>query len=240
VVFRTHQEREALGEVRKKCGNRAKGYKAASRNALAAFVTLMDSRAGGFNEGCRNNAAMIYATLLRRNCESHADARRAILEMAKQCTPPLSVSSCDSTIKGVYKQKHMKHMSYHTMADLLDVAPAEAELICQVIGRAFPPAGRFGEWVPVTTQTGGEKRDAKRANRRAEIKAIIREHEAQALTPSYRAMAALLYERGIETSYATVMADYKALGIVSDGSANLRHISVARSQQPALALSSAC
>jgi hypothetical protein len=237
VVFRTPQEREALGEARKKCGNRSKGWQAAARNALTAFVTLKDCRGGGFDDGRRHRAAMIYATLLHRNCESRDDARKALQEMAAQCRPPLSVSECEATIKGVYKHKRgqLKN-SYHGMADILDVAPAEAELISQLIGRPFPPAARFGEWTLVTTQTGGEKRDTKRDTRRAEIRAIMREHEAQARTPSYRAMKALLYQRGIEASHVTVKADYEALGIVSDGSANLFHISAARSQQPALAL----
>ena len=242
-VSRSPREREALGEARKECGNRSKGWHAAARNTLAAFATLKDWRGGGFDKGHRNYAAMIFATLLHRNGESRADARKALLEMAEHCRPTLSASECAATIKSVYRQPRGKNKtSYHGMADALDVVPEEAEAISQQIGRPFPAAAHFGVWVPVTTQAGGEKRSTKQLNRWEEIRAIIREHETQGVIviPSYRAMKALLYKRGIEASHVTIKADYKALGIVSDGRANLSCICATRSQQPALAFSAAC
>lgn len=238
VVVRSTQEREALGEVEKKCGNRSKAWKAAARNTLAAFVTLKDGRGGGFDEGCRNRAAMLYATLLHRNGESRADAHRAVLEMAAQCRRPLSKSECESAIKNVYKHKRGKFKTnYHHMADTFDVSPHEAEIISQAIGKPFPPASRFGEWKPATTQSGREK---KQANRQQEIRTIVRDIEVLGATPSYRAMKGLLFARGIDASHVTIKADYKALGIISSGTANLSRISAARSQQPDLALSAAC
>lgn len=241
AIFRSPQEREALREARKTCGNRSKGWLAAGLNTLAAFATLKDCRGGGFDKGHRNGAAMIYATLLHRNRASRADARNALVEMAAQCRPPLSVCECEAQIKGVYKHSRGKHKtSYHGMADRFNIAPEEAEVISQVIGRPFPPADHFGGGAPVTTQARGEKRTTKQLNRREEIVVIIQEYAAEGVTPSYRAMKTLLYERGIEASHVTIKADYEALGIVSDGKANLFCISVARSQQPALALSATC
>ena len=238
VVFRPPQEREALMEARKKCGNRSKGWLAAARNSLAAFVTLMDLRGGGFDEGRRNHAAFVYTRLLHRNSVSRADTRKALAEMAAQCRPPLIVSACDATIRGVYKYPRGKcKISYHIMADTLDIIPEEAEAISQVIGRPFPAAVRFGKLEPMTTQTGGETRVTKQVNRRERIMAII---QAKRVIPSYRAMKTLLYDLGIETSHITIKADYEALGLVSDGRANRCNISATRSQQPVLPLSAAC
>ena len=87
AVSRSPQEREALGEARKKCGDKRKGWKAAALNGLAAFATLKDFRGGGFDEGHRHHAAMIYATQLCKNGVTRDDAGKALVEMAQQCAP---------------------------------------------------------------------------------------------------------------------------------------------------------
>jgi hypothetical protein len=60
-------------------------------------------------------------------------------------------------------------LEYKTMAEWLDVTPAEAEVVSQVLygkcqpgdRRFFPAAQRFGQLEPVTTVTGEKTRRTK-------------------------------------------------------------------------------
>src|ERR1035437_4434853 len=116
-------------------GNRARGHLKAKRNKLAAFNTLVALRAGGFPKGQRNNAARIYAMLLRQNGVQRRDAHLELEQMASDCTPPLPSGEVAAAIKTGYKPQ-MRKLSYHRMADLLQVTPNEAEIVTQAIGKA--------------------------------------------------------------------------------------------------------
>ena len=226
---RLQEETAALAAPRKKCGNRSKGWKAAKQNALAAFCTVRDIRGGGFNDGCRNQAALVYAMLLRSNGVSLDDARRAIDRMGAQCKPPLSDCECWGAIKSGFKPS-MKKVSYQRMADWFDVRPEEAEIVSQRIGKPFPAAGHFGSYAAATNLAGEEKRATKQSTRRREIRAII-ENERAREPPSFRAMQGLLCNRGIQASHVTIRADYQALGLVTTATANIREIVRAENSQ---------
>jgi hypothetical protein len=207
------QETSALAEPRLKVGKRSTGYRAANRNKLAAFITLKDLRAGGFAEGCRNYAALIYAACLKWNGVSRGHATVALAAMADQCTPTLSSGECASAVKSAYK-KSMKKMSYQWIANVLRVNPEEAAVISGEIGKPFPSANVFGSDVAIGAVSIGENRETKRVLRRLEIQRIV---ETVGSVPPGRAMQAELIALGIEVGHVTVMTDYKALGLKSSG-----------------------
>jgi hypothetical protein len=157
--------------------------------------------------GCRNFAAFVYASSLRATGVTRKDAIQNLTAMAALCRPPLSGPACEGAVKSAWRQRSFK-LGYHRMADSLKVSPAEAEIISHTIRRPFPEAG----CIRVVTVTQEEKRAARQADRRLRIRLIA---EDLGQPPSYRKMQALLFERGISTSHMTIMADYKALGMVS-------------------------
>lgn len=210
-ISRSPQEREALNKSKQGTGKENHGHRAANRNRLAAFAALKEIRNGGFRKGCRNHAALIFALCLKWNKVSKEDAQSALLKMARLCTPQLSDRECFGAIKSAYKPS-MRKMSYSWMANVLEVTPEEAAVISQRIEKPFPAANRFGG-AAATTYEPGEKRDAKIARRRFEMKKII---DATGFVPSARLMRDLLLSSGIEVGHVTVAADYKAMGCVAN------------------------
>jgi hypothetical protein len=210
ICKRLPAEERALAECagRPPRGNRARGHLKAKQNKLAVFDTLISLRAGGFQQGQRNNAAWMYAMVLRQNGVQRCDAYLKIQEIASNCTPPLSTAECAAAMKTGYKPA-MRRLSYHRMADVLQVTPHEAEIIAQAIGKPFPPSATYGEWVPSTTIQGHHKRGSARQTRREAISAIVGEI---AELPSLREMQHFLFERGIEASHVTIRTDYRILG----------------------------
>jgi hypothetical protein len=207
---RLPQEEHATQHAAGRYPNRSRGWKATNQNRLAAFLTLKDLRAGGFDQGCRNFAAYVYASSLRATGVSRKDALHSLRAMAAQCRPPLSGPECEAAANSAWKQRSFK-LGYHRLADSLTVSAAEAEIISHRISRPFPQA----VCIRVAGETREEKHVQKQANRRLKIRLIA---EGIDQPPSYRKMQALLFERGISTSHVTIMADYKALGIESSES----------------------
>jgi hypothetical protein len=87
---RLPQEELATANAAGRCPNRSRGWRATNQNRLAAFLTLKDLRAGGFDEGCRNFAAFVYASSLRATGVTGKDALQRLKAMAALCRPPLS------------------------------------------------------------------------------------------------------------------------------------------------------
>jgi hypothetical protein len=171
----------------------------------------MSTREGCFRDGCRNRAAMIYAHLLKLNGVSLDDARLLLDQLGSQCKPPLTPERIRAVIKSAFEKKRHK-FTYQTIADWLEVDPAEAEIISQKIGKPYPAASRFGYIASPSNPGLKETRASRQFARRHEIRSIIEDEEA-GNSPSLRAMKVKLSARGIKASRVTIRADYAALGI---------------------------
>jgi hypothetical protein len=207
---RLPQEERAIAEAASRCPSRSRGWTKTNQNRLAAFLTLKDLRAGGFDAGCRNFAAFIYASSLKATGVTKKDALHSLTAMAALCRPPLSSSECEGAVKSAWKQKSFK-LRYHRMAGLLKVSLAEAEIISRTIGRPFPEAGGGVAEFPE------ESRATRQAGRRHRIRCIVENLDRP---PSYREMKNLLFAHGISAGHVTIMADYHALGLVPNRPAN--------------------
>jgi hypothetical protein len=209
---RPKQERRALSQRSKPCGNRSMGWKAANDNRLTAISTIMDLRGGGFAKGCRNKAALYFALALRAINETRQDASSAVLSMGRDCKPPLSQAACRGAVDQAYKPRRgKKPPRYQTLANDLDVSAGEAEIVTQTIGKPFPAATRLA-CTPVTKISGELTREELIRGRRWLIRKIIQD---VGNVPSLREMAKQLFLRyGFETSYVTVKADYAAMRII--------------------------
>jgi hypothetical protein len=218
LLQRPMKEREALTASRQTRGNRSRGWKRSKENRLTAIATIKDLRGGGFAKRTRNKGAYFYALALRWNGESREGTTAAVMALGRQCGPPLTESECLGAIKQAFKSpRSSSNVRYQTLADQLDVCPAEAEYVTQRIGKPFPAASRFGELVPLTKLSGQDTREVRIFKRREAIREILAEVQSGGgRRPSFRQMADLIRSRTRqEVSYVTVREDYRVLGIES-------------------------
>jgi hypothetical protein len=222
---RLRQERNALDGTRAPRGKQRNGWVKTNENRLAVILTIMDLRGGGFREGCRNHAAFIYAMALKSNNVDMGQAKTALLEMGKRCSPSLSNGECRLALKSGYNTRKRK-LSYKTVADLLDVSPAEAECISQMLygtspagdRRFFPAAQRFGAMMPITNPSGDPTRRTKKLILDEAIDGVL---SATGHVPSIRVMQCELLKGGCQVGVGTLQRRYKALGLVSKAAETL-------------------
>src|ERR1019366_102151 len=103
------------------------GWVALNRRRLREF-SLLRSMRGGFSKGCRNNAAMIYAWLLRTNGESRHEAAGEVNLMGTECHPRLTPSACRDAVKTGFGPR-MARMLDQPISDRLNVTPSEAAML---------------------------------------------------------------------------------------------------------------
>ena len=103
-------------------------------------------------------------------------------------------------------------MRYCWIADQLDVTPAEASCVSDIIGKPFPAASRFGGQLGVEPSRAIGLRATARVLRRIEIQKLV---DAHGYVPSSRALRDMLLFAGVTVGHVTVMADLRAMGLRS-------------------------
>ena len=169
---------------------------------------MLAGRGGGFEEGCRNKGAYIYAQLLSRNHMKREDLVEEVCRFGTRCRPPLSVGECRAAAREGAKAERLRNA---TISDWLEITPREA----QELGVTFPD----NAW-----RAAGERDQSRYARRplpkREEIAA--RRNKIQHLcrqsgsVPSCREMTKRLQEHGFDVQHSTVHQDYKALDLTSE------------------------
>lgn len=195
---------------------RSRGPRALTEYRMRDFLTLAELRGGGFDEGCRNHAAMYYAWLLKCNRVPIDQALRRVTELGTRCRPPLSHSECAGAIKSGYNRTWTSNIrktgghpgppsiKFRTVADWLDITPDESKHLIK-----YPPAARFLQPEPAELR---RSRQQARQERWAAIRKIVSENGT---VPSLREMQHFLKTAGHSVSQVTVMNDFKALGLES-------------------------
>jgi hypothetical protein len=178
-----------------------RGWVALNARRLREFNVLRTMR-GGFYQGCRNNAAMIYAWLLRCNGVPRHEALVLVNLLGAECHPHLTPSECKKAVRTGFGPR-MCRMLDQTIADRLDVALAEIEML-----EDLPCATRFKPAEARIVRAGGRSQNI--LGRRSAITAIIA--EAGSVLP-VREMSRRLAAAGFCGNRQTVFKDYRALGI---------------------------
>ena len=192
------EEREAMAEAERPTGKRWRGFAQLNARRLREFRVLRAMR-GGFAQGCRNYAALIYAWLLRCNRVPPEVIAREVEALAAECRPALSLVEARQAVKSALGGKLVR-IRDRRISDWLKVTAAEAIYL-----EKLPAASTFGKADRdlVRAESGPEERHRI-------IRDLIRERGA---APSTREMSRLLRERQIEVSHMQVARDFKALGI---------------------------
>jgi hypothetical protein len=188
-------EKKALCEAERPAGKRYRGFAQVNARRLREFSILRAMRSG-FAEGCRNRAALLYGSFLRRSRTPREIVVAEVKTLAAECRPPLPPAETRQVIKSALSRK-LTRFRDQTIADWLDVSEEEASYM-----EKLPPASRFGK------KPDPAPDDARQRERHAAIKRIVTE---QGTVPSCRAMVRLLRERQIETSHTQILRDFRAL-----------------------------
>jgi len=148
---------------------------------------------GGFAEGCRNRAVLIYAWLMRCSRLPAERILRECRELAAECRPPLSDTETRQAVKTATNRK-FKRFRDQTISDWLGITPGESAQL---------------EKLPASPQFRLDHRqESRQQERRDAIRQILEEHESR---PSCREMVRLLRDRQIQVSAMQVSRDYKML-----------------------------
>jgi hypothetical protein len=167
------------------------GYRALAQHRFDAFRQLRDLR-GGFRKGVRNQAAFIFANILRASQIEPSTIEKEVRKLAAECRPPLS----SEEVAAILKQKRVWKWRDHTIAERLKVTEEEAALI--------PRWGRSNLSLPCAAPV-----DMSPAERRDLISKLVA--DARGSWPACREMAARLRSLGIQVGHATVNRDYQVL-----------------------------
>lgn len=166
------------------------GHRALAEHGLDDFLRLRTMR-GGFSDGSRNNAALIFANILHANGLDQVTIEREVSKLAAECRPPLTVREVANVLrkKGTYRV-----MRDQLIANRLYVTDAEGAAIPRwSSGRALPAAAQV-ETEPF------ERRDL-----------ILKLVSGLTRWPPCRQMAETLRAHGVHVSHVTVSKDYRIL-----------------------------
>lgn len=141
------------------------GFKAFIGGRLLKLDMLRRLR-GGFGEGHRNKALHIYASMLAATRLPADELAARVGELAAECEPPLPDIEAKAIIASIHAKSAPARFKDNTIADWLDITPAEA------MATGFPAAVRFGPR-PVKPSRPS------RSERAAERDRLIREIEAE-------------------------------------------------------------
>ena len=200
------QVRRVFDEAGKeKNRSKRKGWEALNARRLRDFVHLMAMRGGGFNKGCRNRAAMLYAWLLRCNGWTRSDAAHEVTMMSADCHPRLTVSQCRDAVRAGFGRT-LRKVADQSIANWLTVTPAESALL-----EKTPAALQFGIPKQITSKPARGRAPQERL---LAILEIVRELKDK--VPPCREMVQLLGRRGINAGHVTISQDYKRLKLKTE------------------------
>jgi hypothetical protein len=197
-LFKAIPTRRHHGELVAHNPAKRRGWVALNASRLRDFNVLRGLR-GGFSDGCRNNAAKIYAWLLRVNAIPRADVLGLLTVMGGQCRPRLTTAQ----IKDAWKYTSLCRMGDQTISNWLGVTVSESEVL-----ERLPPAGLVPAPKPARVPIAEIRRMV--SARRVAIREIT---AAAGRVLSVRDMGAILKTKGHAGNHQTVFKDYKALGI---------------------------
>jgi hypothetical protein len=175
------------------------GFRALQRNRVAQLRRLWEVR-GGFRDGCRNRAAVLYAYFLYMCGTSDAEIQGEVVRLGGECRPPLTSREVDAAVKQAGEwRRDRRRIRNATIAEWLLITPEEA---------AVMDTWQF-KGAPAQVSTGPT-----RPERRVARQKLIRHLWGnQRLLPTLREMAARLAKDGHPATAATVRRDLMAMGL---------------------------
>jgi len=184
------------------------GHRALWQRRLRELEVLRVLR-GGFRDGTRNHAALLFAVTLTKNKAAAGDVLAEVGKLGEECLDARGERPCpltDDEVAGAVRSRFAcPQLTDATISDWLDVTPDEAAAL-----EKLRPASRFlpeGERVQ-------ERQPSKQAQEREERRAVIAgQVNERRCVPKLEDMQELLRQCGIAASPETIRRDYNALGV---------------------------
>ena len=187
-----------------------RGWIALQNKRMKMFTALWTYR-DGFREGCRNNAALIYAWLLFKSGRERQEVLSAVTGMAKDCKPQLKPHAVRGAVNQARKYSKFKDQ---TISDWLEITTAESEMLADILDsttcKPLPPATRFQDapWDEPPKMTRPEMTK----HRRSAIQGMCAGKTGNDI-PTLTELRESLANIGIEACARTIGSDMKALEI---------------------------
>jgi len=195
--------------------NNARGHIALHKQRLEQFELLRQIR-GGFKEGHRNYAALIYSTILRKNKVHEDDLIKAVEVLARECDPVYPVDEAVRTAVSTISRTRAFKFSNDKIGDSLDITPDEHYRLQEHFReRAWPAASRFGLPAPkpIVDEQKASAEEAKQALIRARHRKIL-DLMTKAPGTTLRQLSASLRQEGFSgCSLRSVKLDLDRLGL---------------------------
>jgi hypothetical protein len=207
VEPKKHRAKVQAAPSQPKSADSRRRWRLLQASRLRQFEKLRTIR-GGFLEGCRNHAAVLYTHFLTRNGVTGVALDRQIEQFARECHPPLASSELRGAMQTGSKMKTGKLMiTNRRIAEWLNITPEESEVL-----ETWPAAPCFGG--AAANQLDENTTRAERASaRHAAIEEIM--NCLNGNVPSLRKMKTLLRELGHVVSHVTIRNDYRVLGLAA-------------------------
>jgi hypothetical protein len=178
-------------------GRKSSGQRALCERRLRDLETLLELRGGRFHAGCRNNATMLYAALIRGS----PDRTLLVSNFAKErCLPRLK----EYEIKGALKafNHRLFRITDRTIGDLLEITPAEAANL----------EGGMKYLTDREPYQAARPTKIRRSDRRELITALW---DASPAGVTLSNLQSQLHDHGHDASLATIRNDLSEMGIVN-------------------------
>jgi hypothetical protein len=166
------------------------GHRALAQHRFADFLQLRELR-GGFREGTRHNAALIFASILRANQFDDSTITKELAKFARECKPPLPHQQVSEVLNSSRTYRKMRD---ELIASRLQVTEEEGRIIPRWATRLSLPFVPTVETSPITRR-----------------QMILRQVAKSGHWPPCREMAATLRSLGIQVGHVTVSRDYHIL-----------------------------
>ncbi|MEM8873928.1 MAG: hypothetical protein AAGD32_06675 [Planctomycetota bacterium] len=151
----------------------------------AEQLEMLSEMRGGFPEGCRNSALLIYASALMTAETPRHEVARKVHRLAAHCRPSFPVAKAESVVKSqINREQPLKWRNERIVAELY-VTPLEAE----AVGLASPEKASRSEIAAAREQLVRQAIERDRSMSIRAVHAWVREHWAGPKPPSRGAIA---------------------------------------------------
>ena len=199
--------------AQRKLPQNARGHQALYKSRHAQFEFLRQIRGGGFHEGTRHSALMVYAKLLKGMKVPDDELLSRLEELAHYCIPPFPEEEAVRVGVSMLGRTHLMKLKNETIADYLEITLEEHKALQAAHGdKALPPSAKYRTQLETDEPAENPAKLAKQERIKARRRALFAAYERKP-SVTVRELSATLKRAGFDASHRTVLLDLQALGL---------------------------
>lgn len=214
--------------AQRKLPQNARGHQALYKSRHAQFEFLRQSRGGGFHEGTRHNALMVYAKLLKGMKVPDDELLSRLEELARSCHPPFPEDDAVKVGVSMLERTHLMKLKNETIADYLDITLDEHKALQDAHGdKALPPSANYRTQLETDEPAENPAKLAKQERIKARRRALFAAYERNP-NATIRELSATLKRAGFDASHRTVFLDLQTLGLDTEAKTKRKRVRATR------------